>query len=88
MIAVQASGCAPVVKAFESGSTFCDFWLGAQTIASGLRVPKSFADQIILHDIRESDGLAIAVNNSEILEAQKNQVRKREFLPHQRGPRP
>jgi threonine synthase len=71
MIAVQASGCAPVVKAFESGSTFCDFWLGAQTIASGLRVPKSFADQIILHDIRESNGLAVAVSDSEILEAQK-----------------
>lgn len=71
MIAVQASGCAPVVKAFESGSKFCDFWLGAQTIASGLRVPKSFADQIILHDIRESNGTAIAVSDSEILEAQK-----------------
>ena len=72
MIAVQADGCAPVVKAFESGSKSCDFWLGAKTIASGLRVPKSFADQIILHDIRESDGLAIAVSDSEILEAQKN----------------
>jgi threonine synthase len=71
MIAVQAAGCAPVVKAFESGSKFCDFWLGAQTIASGLRVPKSFADQIILHDIRESNGLAIAVSDSEILEAQR-----------------
>jgi threonine synthase len=72
MIAVQADGCAPVVKAFESGSTSCDFWQGAKTIASGLRVPKSFADQIILHDIRESDGLAIAVSDSEILAAQKN----------------
>jgi threonine synthase len=72
MIAVQAAGCAPVVKAFESGSKFCDFWLGAQTMASGLRVPKSFADQIILHDIRESHGLAIAVTDTEILDAQKN----------------
>jgi threonine synthase len=72
MIAVQAAGCAPVVKAFESGSKFCDFWLGAQTRASGLRVPKSFADQIILHDIRESHGLAIAVTDTEILDAQKN----------------
>ena len=72
MIAVQASGCAPVVKAFENGSESCDFWQGAQTIASGLRVPKSFADQIILHDIRESNGLAIAASDSEILEAQKN----------------
>jgi threonine synthase len=72
MIAVQAAGCAPVVKAFDSGATFCDFWLGAQTKASGLRVPKSFADQIILHDIRESNGLAIAVSDEEILESQKN----------------
>ena len=71
MIAVQAAGCAPVVKAFESGAKFCDFWLDAQTKASGLRVPKSFADQIILHDIRESNGLAIAVSDSEILDAQK-----------------
>ncbi len=42
MIAVQASGCAPVVKAFESGSKFCDFWLGAKTIASGLPRSEEF----------------------------------------------
>jgi threonine synthase len=72
MIAVQASGCAPVVKAFESGAELCNFWAGATTIASGLRVPKSFADEIILHDIRESRGLAIAVSDAEILEAQKD----------------
>ena len=71
MIAVQASGCAPVIKAFESGSESCEFWQGAETIASGLRVPKSFADRIILHDIRESHGLALAVSDSEILDAQK-----------------
>jgi threonine synthase len=71
MIAVQASGCAPVIKAFEQGSDSCEFWQGAQTIASGLRVPKSFADRIILHDIRESRGLAIAVSDSEIIDGQK-----------------
>jgi len=71
MISVQAAGCAPVVKAFDSHAKFCDFWLGAKTIASGLRVPKSFADQIILHDIHESDGLAIAVTDEEITIAQK-----------------
>jgi len=71
MVAVQAEGCAPVVKAFEDGSEFCDFWLGAKTVASGLRVPKSFADQIILHDLRESNGTAIAVSDNEILDAQK-----------------
>ena len=58
MVAVQAEGCAPVIKAFLSDPLFCDFWIGAQTIASGLRVPKSFADQIILHDLRESQGTA------------------------------
>lgn len=71
MVAVQAEGCAPVIKAFLSGSLFCDFWIGAQTIASGLRVPKSFADQIILHDLRESNGTAVAVSDVEIIEAQK-----------------
>ena len=69
MVSVQASGCAPVVRAFEQGKIFCDFWTGAQTIASGLRVPKSFADQIILNDIYESHGTAVAVSDDEIVEA-------------------
>jgi len=69
MVAVQASGCAPVVKAFEQGKLFCDFWIGAQTIASGLRVPKSFADRIILKDVHASQGTAVAVSDDEILEA-------------------
>lgn len=70
MVAVQADGCAPVVKAFEEKASFCDFWLGAHTIASGLRVPKSFADHLILRDIYESNGIAIAVSDEAILEAQ------------------
>ena len=71
MVSVQAEGCAPVVKAFHAGASFCDFWLGAQTVASGLRVPKSFADRIILADIRESNGTAVAVSDSAIMEFQK-----------------
>lgn len=71
MVAVQAEGCAPVVKAFQSNAGFCDFWLGAKTIASGLRVPKSFADQLILCDIRSSHGAAIAVSDDEIRDAQR-----------------
>jgi threonine synthase len=70
MVAVQAEGCAPVVKAFESGASFCDFWINATTIASGLRVPKSFADQIILKDLRESQGTAVAVSDDVIHTAQ------------------
>lgn len=71
MVSVQADGCAPVVKAFQAGATFCDFWTNAQTIASGLRVPKSFADHLILRDIYDSEGTAIAVSDPSILESQK-----------------
>jgi threonine synthase len=71
MVSVQADGCAPVVKAFEAGASSCDFWQGAQTLASGLRVPKSFADRIILKDIYESEGTAVAVSDEAILESQK-----------------
>ncbi|MCL4528940.1 MAG: threonine synthase [Chloroflexi bacterium] len=71
MVSVQAEGCAPVVKAFENGASFCDFWTNAHTLASGLRVPKSFADALILHDIRESQGTAVAVNDESILDAQR-----------------
>ena len=70
MVAVQAKGCAPVIKAFDEGAEFCDFWIGAHTIASGLRVPKSFADRLILQDIRESHGTAIAVSDEALLKAQ------------------
>jgi threonine synthase len=71
MVAVQAEGCAPVVKAFEMGSPFCDFWIGARTLASGLRVPKSFADHIILEDIRQSRGKALAVSDAHIFKSQQ-----------------
>jgi threonine synthase len=70
MVAVQAEGCAPVVRAFESGAKSCEFWKDAHTLASGLRVPKSFADQLILKDLRESNGIAVAVSDDAILQAQ------------------
>ena len=70
MVSVQADGCAPVVKAFNKGASFCDFWVNAHTIASGLRVPKSFADHLILEDLYESQGTAIAVSDTAILESQ------------------
>jgi threonine synthase len=72
MVSVQAEGCAPVVKAFDQGASFCDFWTNAQTIASGLRVPKSFADHLILQDIYDSHGIAVAVSDKSILEEQKH----------------
>lgn len=71
MVAVQADGCAPVVKAVEANAAFCDVWRGAHTLASGLRVPKSFADQLILQTIRESNGTAVAVSDEHIVATQK-----------------
>ena len=70
MVAVQSEGCAPVVKAFNEGMDFCDFWTDAHTLASGLRVPKSFADALILKDLRESNGTAVSVSDEAILQAQ------------------
>lgn len=66
MIAVQAEGCSPVIKAFESGRATCDYWENAHTIATGLCVPKSFADQLILKDLRESGGNGVSVSDQEI----------------------
>ena len=71
MVAAQSSGCAPIVKAFHEGKDKSDFWPDAETIASGLRVPKSFADKIILDILRKSKGNAVAVSDEKILAAQK-----------------
>jgi threonine synthase len=79
MVSVQAAGCAPVVRAFEQRAASCDFWTDAYTIASGLRVPKSFADHLILKDIYESEGTAIAVSDQAILESQQ-QLASREGI--------
>jgi threonine synthase len=70
LVAVQAKGCAPFVKAFETRASFCDFWTNASTIASGLRVPKSFADHLVLRDLYASHGMAIAVTDEAIRAAQ------------------
>ena len=85
MVAVQAEGCAPVVKAFETGAAFCDFWINAHTLASGLRVPKSFADALILEDLRESHGMAVAVSDASILEAQHKLGRMEGIFPAPEG---
>ena len=76
MISVQADGCAPVVKAIQAGVPFCDSWENAQTIATGLCVPKSFADRLILKDIRESIGTAISVSDHEITHWQQRLAQK------------
>ncbi len=79
MVAVQAEGCAPVVKAFENGAETCESWPNTHTKASGLRVPRSFADRMILQTLRESRGTAVAVSDAAIDDAQ-NQLARAEGL--------
>ena len=67
MIAVQAEGCAPVVKAFHDGADHCEPWENAQTVAAGLRVPGPYADYLILQCLRESGGTALTVTDAEAL---------------------
>jgi threonine synthase len=85
MVTVQAEGCAPVVKAFDSGASFCDFWINAHTLASGLRVPKSFADKLILKDLRLSNGTAVAVSDADIQAAQHKLSRMEGIFPAPEG---
>lgn len=63
MIAVQSTGCAPIIKAFHEGKESADFWENAETIAAGLRVPVAVADYLILQTIRDSGGTAIEVDD-------------------------
>ena len=67
MVAVQSSGCAPIVKAYKEGKTQVEFWENAKTIAYGLRVPKPFAGRLILEIIRKSGGTAVEVEDSDII---------------------
>jgi len=67
MISVQASGCAPIVRAYNEQKPDSQFWENAETIASGLRVPKAFADHLILDAVYKSGGSAVAVSDEEIV---------------------
>lgn len=69
MISVQASGCAPVAKAWNEHKPVAEMWQNAHTMAAGLRVPKPYADYIILDILKKSSGTAIAVSDEQILDA-------------------
>ena len=69
MFAVQASGCAPIVRAFEAGEEHAERWENAHTVAAGIRVPKAVGDFLILRAVRESGGRAIAVEEEALLRA-------------------
>ena len=68
-VAVQAAGCAPMVRAYEAGQEHAARWEDAQTIAAGIRVPQAIGDFLILRAVRESGGFAIAVTDDAIVAA-------------------
>jgi threonine synthase len=69
MYAVQAAGCAPIVRAFEAGEEHAERWEDAATVAAGIRVPKAVGDFLILRAVRASGGAALAVGDPAILAA-------------------
>ena len=85
MVAVQAAGCAPIVKAWEDGAEHAEIWKDAHTIAAGIRVPVAVGDFLILEAIRDSGGFAIAVEDSTIEEAQIRAAREDGLLMSPEG---
>ena len=77
LVAVQATGCAPIVRAFEQGATSATPWENAHTCASGIRVPAALGDFLILRALRESGGFAMAVSDPDI-EAARTHVGQRD----------
>jgi threonine synthase len=69
MICIQASGCAPIIKALHEGKAASEMWPDAHTLAAGLRVPKAYGDFLILDIVRKSGGTAVAVSDDEIMAA-------------------
>ena len=67
MFSVQASGCAPIVRAFEAGDRFAAEFPNAHTVAAGLRVPKAIGDFLMLNILRESKGGAVAIDDDEMI---------------------
>ena len=80
MIAVQAAGCAPMVRAFEAGEEHAPRWENAHTVAAGIRVPQAIGDFLILRAVRESGGFAIAVSDEAIGAALSEMAREEGFL--------
>ena len=80
MIAVQASGCAPIVKAWEEGEEHAPLWENAWTAAAGIRVPVAVGDFLILRAVRDSGGFAVAVEEDDIFAARDRLAREEGLL--------
>jgi len=75
MVAVQAEGCAPIVKAWAEGEEHAPRWEDAHTVAAGIRVPRAVGDFLILRAVRESEGFAMAVSDDALIDAVEDSAR-------------
>lgn len=80
MVAVQAEGCAPIVKAYDEGTRHAEPWQDAHTIAAGIRVPAAVGDFLILDAVRESNGFAVSVSDADIQAAHQECARNEGIL--------
>ena len=80
MVAVQASGCAPIVRAYEEGADHAEPWPDAHTVAAGIRVPAAIGDFLILEAVAESGGFACAVADADIIAAQQRVAQEEGLL--------
>ena len=80
MVAVQATGCAPIVRAWEKGEEHAPLWENAATVAAGIRVPVAVGDFLIIRAVNESEGFGIAVDDDDIIDAQKEMAREEGLL--------
>jgi threonine synthase len=85
MASVQAAGCQPIVRAFAEGTSESVLHENGHTVASGLRVPKALGDYLILRALRESNGVAIAITDEELLRAQQDIAETQGILPCPEG---
>ncbi len=80
MVAVQAEGCAPIVKAWEEGEEHAPLWEDATTVAAGIRVPIAVGDFLIIRAVRESGGFAMALPDDEIMSVRNDIAKEEGFL--------
>ncbi len=85
MVAVQAEGCAPIVRAFQQGARHAEPWENAVTAAAGIRVPSAIGDYLMLDILRESGGTAVAVPEAEIFKAVRQMASLEGIFPAPEG---
>jgi threonine synthase len=71
LVAVQASGCAPIVRAWQARAAASEFWAESSTVAFGINVPKALGDFLVLEALYETEGYAIAVEDADLLAEQR-----------------